>query len=106
LVDHVGVIVLLVVLLAVPAFGVMALRVRAGDSESTDADPDSDEVKLRVGLPLLASVLVYLVMQTLALLWVLWALAFHEVGLAALFGLLVPALIALVHAWWVGALTW
>ena len=106
MVDHVGVIVLLVVLLAVPAFGVIAVRVRAVGSESADADPDSERSDPVVGLPLLAGALVYLVMQTLALLCVLWALAFHEVGLAALGGLLIPALIGLIHAWWVGALTW
>ena len=106
MVDHVGVIVLLVVLLAVPAFGVIAARVRAAGSASPDTDPDSEGSDPVVGPSLLGGVLVYLMMQTLALLWVLWALAFQEVGLVALGALLIPALIGLVHAWWVGALTW
>ena len=106
MVDHVGVIVLLVVLLAVPAFGVIAVRVRPVRSASAEAGAELERSDPAVSLSLLAGVLVYLVMQTLALLWVLWALAFHEVGLGALGGLFIPALIGLVHAWWVGALTW
>ena len=109
MVDHVGIIVLLVVLLVAPALGVFALRVRSLSTERTASHPDSEDPALEdptVGLPFLAGVLIYLLILTLALLLVLWALAFHEVGLLALFGLLIPVLIGLIHAGWVGALKW
>ena len=106
MVDHVGVIVFLLVLLAVPALGVIVSRGRAVDSGSSDEAPDSERSGPEVNVSWLAGVLIYLAMQTVALLFVLWALAFHDVGLAALGGLLIPAGIGLVHAWWVGALKW
>ena len=86
MVDHVGIIVLLVVLLLAPALGVFAMRGRSLGSETRALSPGSErapEDRL-VGLPLLAGVLVYLLIQTLVLLAVLWALAFHEVGLLSL----------------------
>lgn len=109
MVDHVGIIVLLVVSLAAPVWALFFQRRRTAGSAAREVEPDPVETwpeDSGVTDSLLAGVLVYLLLQTLVLLLVLWALAFHAVGLLSLLGLLIPMLLALIHAWRVGALKW
>ena len=108
MVDHVGIIVLLVVGVLAPLVGVFALRSRSMGSGRNASSLEAERAPedRMVGLPLLAGVLVYLLVQTLALLLVLWALAFHAGGWSSLALLLIPAAIGGVHAWWVGAFKW
>ena len=56
MVDHVGVIVFLLVLLAVPALGVIVSRGRAADSGSSDESPDSERSGPEVNVSWLAGV--------------------------------------------------
>lgn len=109
MVDHVGIIVLLVVLLAAPVWALFFKRRRTAGSAAREPELDSAErVPEDSGVTesLLGGMLIYLLVQTLVLLLVLWALAFHAVGLFSLLGLLIPMLLGLIHAWRVGALKW
>ena len=83
MVDHVGIIVLLLVLLAAPVWALFFQRRRTAGPAETEVEPDEVETfpePFGVTKRLLAGVLVYLLVQTLVLLLVLWALAFHAVG--------------------------
>ena len=109
MVDHVGIIVLLVVLLAAPVWALFFQRRRTAGSAAREVELNPVETPPEdsgVTESLLGGVLVYLLLQTVVLLLVLWALSFHAVGLLSLLGLLIPMLLGLIHAWRVGALKW
>ncbi len=105
MVDHVGVIAGLVVVLAATTLWLGFQRAgRPPSASSPEAKPVAEESP--VGLPWLGAVLLFVAWQTLALLLVLWALAYREVGGAAAVALVVPALVAFGFAWRKGVLKW
>lgn len=103
--DHVGVIVGLVVVLAATTLW-LGLQVDRRPTPTAPRDEDPAAETSPVGLRLLGTLLIFVVWQALALLLVLWALAFREVGLAAAAGLILPALVGFGFAWRKGVLKW
>lgn len=113
-VDHVGVLILLVSVIASTTLwlGVRGIGRSAGeDRKGAPADRTAEDEAERVepySVPVhfLGTLLLFIVWQAVALLLVLWALAFREVGFTVAVLLLLPVLVGFGQAWRKGALRW
>ena len=108
--DHVGVILGLVAVLAGSSL-VFDFRARRGASSipvksPTDGDNDPPPESAAGRPHVLVGLFVFLLLQTLVVLLVIWALAFQEVGPLPALALLIPAGFIFVHAWRLGAFKW
>jgi len=106
LVDHLGVLILLLAVIAVTTLwlGVLVARPRtdvpaggAGGGESKEPQAES-VARAPVSLAFLGTLLLFVIWQALALLLVFWALAFAHVGFAVVASLLLPVLVGVGYA--------